>query len=260
MGKKKYDKLNDDEYEKRLYELWIELVKLQRHVIAADERILLILEGRDAAGKDGTIKRLTEHLSPRDTRIFAPGKPNERERGSWYFQRFVPHFPAAGEIVIFNRSWYNRAGVEAVMGFCTPTETEVFLNEVLRFEGILGRSGIQIRKYYLDIDRDEQAERLEERRKDPLKQWKISPVDARAEELWDEYSAARNLMFERTHDELHPWTVVRADHKKTARVNAIAHFVSGFEYEDKREDVLKVDPRVVFPYGKKRLRDGSIAE
>ena len=252
-------RLSKEEYHAALRPLEIELVKLQRHVIATGMRVLFLFEGRDAAGKDGTIKRITRHMSPRETRVFAPGKPDEREKESWYYQRFLPHLPANGEIVVFNRSWYNRAGVEPVMGFCAPEECERFLGEVLSLEHLLARDGLQLRKLYLDVSRKEQEKRLEERRRDPLKQWKISPVDARAAELWDDYSAARDRMLRRTHDETLPWVVVRADHKRTARIHVIRHLLSTFEYEERRDELLEVDPDIVFRFTEARLHDGSIA-
>ena len=186
--------LSDRAYEHALLRLQIELVKLQRHVIARGQRVLVILEGRDAAGKDGTIKRIVEHMSPRETRVVALGPPSERDAHSWYFQRYVPYLPAAGEIVLFNRSWYNRAGVERVMGFCTKVETEDFLETVPQFEAMLIHDGITVLKYYLDITKEEQKERLADRRKDPLKQWKLSPIDAKAPKLWKDYSKARDRM------------------------------------------------------------------
>jgi len=259
MKRKKPERLSGDEYDELMHPLQIELVKLQRHVIAEGLRVLFLLEGRDAAGKDGTIKRITRHMSPRETRVFAPGKPTERERESWYFQRFLPHLPANGEIVIFNRSWYNRAGVERVMGFCTEDESDRFLGEVLGLEHLLARGGIHLRKLYLDISKGEQAERLQDRREDPLKQWKISPVDARAEELWDDYSDARDEMLRRTHDEAQPWHVVNADHKKTARIHVIRHLLRSFDYDGREDDLLDVDDDVVFRFTDARLEDGSIA-
>ena len=188
----------DHHYKKALYDLQVQLVKLQRHLIAKGTRVLVIIEGRDSAGKDGTIKRLTEHMSPRETRVHAPGKPSDREETQWYFQRFVPFLPAADEFVVFNRSWYNRAGVERVMGFATPRQVEDFLDMVVPFEEMLVRDGIELRKYYLDISKSEQKKRLAARRKDPLKQWKMSPVDEAAQENWKPYSEARDAMFKRT--------------------------------------------------------------
>ncbi|HGM4940432.1 TPA: polyphosphate kinase 2, partial [Pseudomonas aeruginosa] len=177
-----------EDYEAQLHMLQIELVKLQRHFIKCNDRILILLEGRDGAGKDGSIKRLVEHLSPRETRVVALGKPSDRDRTGWYFQRYVPHLPVGEELVVFNRSWYNRAGVEPVMGFCTAEEHEEFMNSVPKFEEMLVNSGIKLLKYYLDIGKKEQSRRLGERRRDPLKQWKSSPVDAVALKHWDGYT------------------------------------------------------------------------
>src|SRR6516164_7631315 len=174
-------------YEVALLEVQIQLVRVQRHIIKHGHKVLIIFEGRDASGKDGTIKRLVEHLSPRETRVVALGVPSDKERNSWYFQRFVAHLPAAHEMVMFNRSWYNRAGVEPVMGFCTPREYESFLDDVLPFEHMLIGAGIQILKYYLDISKKEQAKRLPDRRRDPLKQWKMSPIDKVAVRRFDAY-------------------------------------------------------------------------
>ena len=193
-------------YGKTLRTLQIELVKFQKHLIAHGDRILIILEGRDSAGKDGTIKRVIEHLSPRETRVVALGKPSTRDESEWYFQRYVPHLPAAQDFVLFNRSWYNRAGVEWVMGFCTEAQYEEFMETVPVFEQMLVRSGIQLFKYYLDIDKAEQRRRLKARLTDPLKQWKMSPIDAAAQKHWKDYSVARNAMFARTHTPTAPWT------------------------------------------------------
>ena len=248
-----------DRYRRTLEELQIELVKLQRHMIAHDYKILVLIEGRDAAGKDGVIKRIVEHLSPRETRVVALGKPSDRDRSSWYFQRYVPHLPAADEFVLFNRSWYNRAGVERVMGFCTEAEYEEFMRTVLDFERMLLGSGIRLIKYYLDISKGEQRKRLAERRKDPLKQWKISPIDAQATKKWKAYSRARDEMLSRTHSPLTPWTIVRSDDKKEARLGLIRDLLSRLPYDDKRKRLLKADPRVVFPFAEARLHDGMIA-
>jgi polyphosphate kinase 2 len=235
-------------YRDALRTLQIELVKLQRHMIANDYKILVLLEGRDAAGKDGAIKRIVEHLSPRETRVVALQKPSDRENSSWYFQRYVPHLPAADEFVLFNRSWYNRAGVEPVMGFCTQTQYEEFMATVLHFERMLVGSGIRLIKYYLDISRAEQKKRLAERHADPLKQWKISPIDAVAAKKWKAYSKARDEMLARTHSELTPWTIVRADDKKAARLNLIRDLLNRLPYDDKRPRLLKSDPDIVFRY------------
>ncbi|KUJ83562.1 polyphosphate kinase 2 [Microbulbifer flavimaris] len=246
-------------YKEELRHLQIELVKLQRHLIACDLQILILFEGRDAAGKDGTIKRIVEHLSPRETRVVALGKPSDRDRNSWYFQRYVPHLPSKQEMVLFNRSWYNRAGVERVMGFCSDHEYREFMASVVPFERMLASSGIQIIKYYLDIDREEQKARIEARHTDPLKQWKISPIDETAVSHWDEYSIARNEMFAKSHSELVPWYVVRANDKKTARLNVIRHLLATVECpeHDRREDLPDSD--IVFPYDGRHLLSGKIA-
>ncbi|OWS68863.1 polyphosphate kinase 2 [Polynucleobacter campilacus] len=237
-----------DDYDDQLHQLLqIELVKLQRQVILGGLRLLIILEGRDAAGKDGTIKRIIEHLSPRETHVVALGKPSSREEGEWYFQRYVSELPSAGELTIFNRSWYNRAGVEKVMGFCTDTQYKQFMGSVNEFEGLLADSGIQIMKYYLDIDKKEQAERLESRKKDPLKQWKISPIDEEAQNKWEAYSVARDLMLLKTSSIKAPWTVVNANNKKQTHLNLIQDLLSRVSYKDKNEKILTVDPEVVMP-------------
>ena len=222
----------DPSYDKTLRHLQIELVKLQRHVITRGRKVLIILEGRDAAGKDGTIKRIIEHLSPRDIRVVALPKPSDVEVTQWYFQRYIAHLPAAGEIVLFNRSWYNRAGVEQVMGFCTEPEYHQFLRDVPVFENMLVQSGITVIKYYLDIDRKEQKKRLEARREDPLKQWKISPIDDKAIKHFDSYTEARDKMLRATDSAAAPWMVVRAGDKKAARLAIIADLITRVDYED----------------------------
>jgi polyphosphate kinase 2 len=249
----------DGHYRASLRKLQIELVKLQRHVIRFDHRLLIIVEGRDAAGKDGVIKRVVEHLSPRETRVVALGKPSDRDTHSWYFQRYVPHLPSSQEMVVMNRSWYNRAGVERVMGFCTDDEYEEFMAMVLPFEQMLEKSGTQILKYYLDISADEQKRRLADRRRDPLKQWKVSPIDKVAVKHWDAYSAARNEMLARTHTDATPWYVVRADDKKRARLNLIRHVMSRVECPDKDEHAARPDEDIVFAYDNTRLKTGAIA-
>lgn len=240
--------ISKKDYKETLHKLQIELVKLQRHFIDHNKKILVIFEGRDAAGKDGTIKRITEHLSPRETRVVALGKPSDRDRSAWYFQRYVPFLPVAQELVLFNRSWYNRAGVERVMGFCTEAEYQEFMSTVLDFEQMLVRSGITFIKYYLDISKQEQKLRLEERKKDPLTQWKISPLDSVALEKWNEYSAARDKMLARTHNAHLPWTIVRADNKHLARLNVIKDLLSRLDYQDKAAELVVADARVVSPY------------
>jgi polyphosphate kinase 2 len=245
------DDEDDHHYRRKLRALQIELVKLQRKLIADGARVLIILEGRDGAGKDGTIKRLTEHMSPRETRVHAPGKPSSREDTLWYFQRFVRFLPAGEEFVVFNRSWYNRAGVERVMGFCGEDEVEAFFETVGPFESLLVRDGIALRKYYLDIDKEEQKRRLEARRNDPLKQWKISPVDAAAQGKWHAYSKARDAMFERTSHDTAPWRIVRADVKKTARLELIRDLLDSFDYKGKDKKITRPDREVVFEWSKK---------
>ena len=257
-------KHKDDEpkhgYEATLHALQIELVKFQRHLIKHGERILILFEGRDAAGKDGTIKHIIEHLSPRETRVVALGTPSDRERSEWYFQRYVPHLPAAREIVLFNRSWYTRAGVARVMGFCTPEEYDSFMRMVPGFEAMLVESGIILFKYYLDISRQEQKQRLKDRRHDPLKQWKLSPIDEAALDHWADYSKARNEMLARTHMPDAPWTVVNANDKHAARLNVIRDLLTRLKYKDKDEALLLTDPEIVFPYSEAALRKGLIAE
>ncbi|HXB19577.1 MAG TPA: polyphosphate kinase 2 [Steroidobacteraceae bacterium] len=237
--------LGKHRYARELHRLQIELVKLHRHVIAGGRKVLVILEGRDAAGKDGTIKRIAEHLSPREVRVVAPGKPSDREETEWYFQRFTVHLPAAQEIVLFNRSRYNRAGVEYVMKFCTRAEHEAFLEATPGFEQMLVRSGIHLLKYYLDISRLEQARRLRERRRDPLKQWKLSPVDEAAQQHWRDYSRARDQMLLRTHTRAAPWMVVRADDKHQARLNVIRDMLARVPAPDVTRRLARPDARVL---------------
>jgi polyphosphate kinase 2 len=246
----------DDHYKRALYELQIELVKLQRELIADNARVLIVLEGRDGAGKDGSIRRITKHMSPRDTRVHAPGKPSSREETQWYFQRFVPFLPAGGEFVIFNRSWYNRSGVEAVMKFATKPQVEAFYESVAPFEDMLIRDGMHIRKYYLDITKNEQAKRLAAREKSPLKQWKISPVDAVAQKKWHDYSKARDETFARTDHHAAPWRIVCSDIKKIARLELMRDLLSSFDYKGKSKAAAKPDRNVVFfwsPEKKDRL-------
>ncbi len=240
--------ISKEDYKAELRTLQIGLVKLQRHVIQHKHKILVILEGRDAAGKDGTIKRIVEHLSPRETRVVALGKPSEKDRSSWYFQRYAQYLPSAEEIVLMNRSWYNRAGVERVMGFCDDREYEDFMTSVITFEQMLVKSGIQIIKYYLDISKPEQKKRLEERRTDPLKQWKISPIDEVAIEHWDDYTHAKDEMLKRTHNDITPWHVVRADNKKITRLNVIRHLLDYVECPGEDMNTPPPDPNVIYTF------------
>lgn len=259
MPKKQPKKIKTATYKDTLRLLQIELVKLQKHIIKKNERILIIIEGRDAGGKDGTIKRITQYLSPRETRIVALGKPSDRDNNSWYFQRYAAHLPAADEMVFFNRSWYNRAGVERVMGFCSDQEYHEFLETVPDFEQMLVRSGIKLLKYYLDISRDEQKKRLKDRQQNPLKQWKVSPIDKAAQKHWDDYSLTRNTMFARTHHLAAPWTIVRADDKQVARINVIKDMLFRLAYKDKDEALILPDANIVFNYEESYLQNGMIA-
>lgn len=268
MGKKNNDRKKDGkpvpqiskkDYEDTLYKLQVELVKLQRHLIKCGDRILIIFEGRDAAGKDGTIKRIIQHLSPRETRVVALGKPSDRDRSSWYFQRYISHLPAAQELVLFNRSWYNRAGVEPVMGFCTHAEYEEFMSSVPEFEHMLVRSGIKLLKYYLDISKSEQAERLDDRKKDPLAQWKISALDKHALKKWKDYSLARDKMLAHTHNLTSPWTIVHADDKPLARINIIKDLLSRLDYANKDERLVMPDKRVVTSFDISFIEEGRLA-
>jgi polyphosphate kinase 2 len=251
--------ISHSQYKDELVKLQIELVKLQRDVIRENRRILIILEGRDAAGKDGTIKRIIKHMSPRDTRVVALPKPSDRQIGQWYFQRYIAQLPTAQELVLFNRSWYNRAGVEHVMGFCTDAEYEEFMPAVVDLEALLIRSGITIVKYYLDISKGEQGKRLKDRKASPLKQWKVSPIDDQANKLWDDYSRARNTMFARTHTVVSPWRIVRADDKRQARLNLIRDLLTRLEYPGADETLLTPNPNVVFTYDEAYLHNGMIA-
>lgn len=237
-----------DDYSEALVALQIELVKLQRKLIADNARVLLIVEGRDGAGKDGAIKRLTEHMSPRETRVFAPAKPSNREETEWYFQRFIPELPAGGEFVVFNRSWYNRAGVERVMGFATEDQVEVFLTSVVPFEELLVRDGLHLRKVYLDISKPEQAKRLEARRKSPLKNWKISPIDEVAQKKWHDYSNARDIMLDRTSHTAGPWTIVRTDEKKVARLEMMRSLLASFDYKGQDKKLVRPEKSVAFTW------------
>lgn len=259
MTVKKKENIKNGNYKHDLKLLQIELVKLQRHIIKNNLQILIIFEGRDAAGKDGVIKRVTQHLSPRETRVVALGKPSDREKNSWYFQRFVPHLPSKQEMVLLNRSWYNRAGVERVMGFCSDDEYEDFMEAVVPFEHMLVKSGIQIFKYYLDISKKEQEQRLKDRKSSPLTQWKISPIDESAQKLWKDYSIARNEMLVRTDNKVTPWYIVRADNKKEARLNVISHLMTHVVCPNKDKHAPKYDPKQIFKFDKKHLEGGSIA-
>ncbi|MGA1932465.1 polyphosphate kinase 2 [Arcobacter sp. YIC-464] len=227
------------EYERELTSLQIELLKLQNHVKDKGLKLLMIFEGRDAAGKGGTIKRITEHLNPRGARVVALEKPSDIEKTQWYFQRYTKHLPSAGEIVLFDRSWYNRAGVEPVMGFCSTEEHHEFLREVPEFEKMLVKSGIILMKFYFSVSKKEQARRFKKREVDPLKQYKLSPVDKESQNLWDKYTVAKFSMLMASNSEHAPWTVIRSDNKKKARLNCIKHILSNIEYPNKVHEVIE---------------------
>jgi polyphosphate kinase 2 len=233
------------EYEKELKELQIELLKLQNHVKDQGLKILLIFEGRDAAGKGGTIKRMTEHLNPRGARVVALDKPSDVEKTQWYFQRYTQYLPSAGEIVFFDRSWYNRAGVEPVMGFCTEDEHQRFLHQVPEYERMLVNSGIILFKFYFSVSKQEQAKRFKERKTDLLKQYKLSPVDEKSQDLWDQYTVAKHSMLFASHTTLSPWIIIRSDNKKKARLNCIKHVLNSVSYHSKTTKKLAISKNIL---------------
>ena len=232
-------------YEKELRKLQIELLKFQNFVKEKGLKVLILTEGRDAAGKGGSIKRLTEHLNPRGCRVVALEKPSDVEKTQWYFQRYVSHLPAAGEIVIFDRSWYNRAGVEPVMGFCTQDEHKKFLKEVPLFEEMLVNSGILMFKFYFSVSKEEQKKRFESRKTDPLKQYKLSPVDEKSQKLWDKYTIAKYSMLLASNTPLCPWTIIGSDNKKKARLNVFRYILNNVEYKGKSKDIKEPDKDLV---------------
>lgn len=233
-------------YEMELKKLQVELMKLQQDMKNRGTRVLVIFEGRDAAGKGGTIKRITTFLNPRNTRIVALAAPSDREVSQWYFQRYVPHLPAAGELVLFDRSWYNRAMVEPVMGFCTDEQHKRFLKDVPLFEEMLVKDGIKLFKFYFSVSKEEQAKRFESRKTDILKQYKLSPVDNLAQTYWDQYTVKKFQMLNESNRTLSPWTILRSDDKKKARLNCIKHILSHLDYDKKLSDEeLAIDPKIV---------------
>ena len=233
-------------YEEELRLLQIELLKLQNHLKESGQKVLMIFEGRDAAGKGGTIKRITEHLNPRGARVVALDKPSDVEKTQWYFQRYTHHLPSASEIVLFDRSWYNRGGVEPVMGFCTQEEHKEFLHEVPEFERMLVNSNTILFKFYFSVSKKEQAKRFEKRKTDPLKQYKLSPVDEKSQQMWDKYTIAKYSMLLASHTFHAPWTIIRSDNKKKARINAIKHILNNVEYPNKiKKSLLKIDPKIL---------------
>ena len=233
-------------YEKQKYRLQVELLKLQAWVKETGQRVVVLFEGRDAAGKGGTIKRFMEHLNPRGAHVVALEKPSDTERGQWYFQRYIQHLPSAGEIVLFDRSWYNRAGVERVMGFCSPDEYNEFMRQVPEFERNLVRSGIHVIKFWFSVSREEQRRRFKERESHPLKQWKLSPIDLASLDKWDDYTKAKEAMFFYTDTADSPWTVVKSDCKKRARLNAMRYVLHKLPYANKDIDLIgALDPLLV---------------
>ena len=234
------------EYEQELTKLQIELLKFQNHVKEQGLKVLMIFEGRDAAGKGGTIKRITEHLNPRGARVIALEKPSDRETSQWYFQRYTQYLPSAGEIVLFDRSWYNRAGVEPVMGFCSTTEHHEFLKEVPEFEQMLVKSGIILMKFYFSVSKKEQAKRFKKREVDPLKQYKLSPVDKESQKLWDKYTIAKFSMLMASNTDISPWTVIKSDDKKQARLNCMKYILSHVEYPNQLDSThVKTDDSIL---------------
>lgn len=238
------------DYEEELRKLQIELVKLQQWIAKNKKRVAVIFEGRDAAGKGGSIRRFMEHMNPRSTRLVALNKPTEVEKGQWYFQRYIKELPNPGEIVFFDRSWYNRAVVEPVMGFCNDDQYQNFLVQVPEFEHMLYEDGVVVIKFWLSISKDEQLRRFNSRNNNPLKRWKFSPVDKRGQELWDRYSYYKNEMFSKTHTAYSPWIVVKTNNKKEARVECMRHVLSQFDYDGKEEaqTILTPDPNIVMRY------------
>jgi polyphosphate kinase 2 len=232
-------KMRTSDYELHLLDLQTELLKVQAWVKQSGERIIMIFEGRDAAGKGGTIKRFTEHLNPRGAKVVALEKPSDREKSQWYFQRYITHLPSAGEILFFDRSWYNRAGVERVMNFCTPNEYLEFMRECPEIERMLVRSGIRLYKYWFSVTQEEQRRRFASREHDPLKQWKLSPIDKASLDKWDAYTEAKEAMFFYTDTADAPWTIVKSDDKKRARLNCMQHFLSTLDYPGKDRSVVR---------------------
>lgn len=232
-------------YEEELVQLQIELVKLQKEVLKSKKRIAIIIEGRDAAGKGGAIRRFTHYLNPRNTRVVALPKPSKVEKGQWYFQRYIDKLPNEGEIVFFDRSWYNRAIVEPVNDFCTQEQYEHFMNQVLNFEKMLVDDGVILIKLWFSISKEEQAIRFKERKENPLKQWKFSPVDQAAQEKWDDYTKYKNKMFEKTNSKESPWVIIKGNNKQKARLESIRYVLSQIEYESKNIDLTLVDPKII---------------
>ena len=259
-GSYPYDKKIDVlEYEQQKHELQIELLKVQNWAKETKQRIVIVFEGRDAAGKGGTIKRFMEHLNPRAARVVALEKPNARELNQWYFQRYIQHLPSKGDMVLFDRSWYNRAGVEKVMGFCSDHEHLEFLRQAPQLERMLVNSGIIMFKYWFSVSREEQFRRFKSRQTDPLKQWKLSPIDMESLARWDDYSKAKESMFFHTDTKDAPWTVIRSDDKKRGRINCMHHFLSSLDYPNKDNHVVgNPDPLIAGPANKIHERNETV--
>ncbi|HHV20851.1 MAG TPA: polyphosphate kinase 2 [Propionibacterium sp.] len=242
-----YDhRMTREEYDEIKYLLQIELLKVQYWSEDNDLRHIIVFEGRDAAGKGGTIKRFTEHLNPRGARVVALNKPNDRERGQWYFQRYINHFPTFGELVLFDRSWYNRAGVERVMGFCTDDEYETFMEQAPKFEHMIVDSGIHLTKFWFSVTQHEQRTRFAIRQIDPVRRWKLSPMDLESLDRWEAYTDAKEQMFLRTDSDWAPWTTIKSNDKKRGRIEAMRAFLTQFDYPDKNHEIIGTpDPKIV---------------
>ncbi len=239
-------KMGRKEYERQKAKLQAELLKVQKWVGETGQKFVLLFEGRDAAGKGGTIKRFMEHLNPREARVVALNKPSEREKGQWFFQRYIEQLPTSGEMVFYDRSWYNRAGVERVMGFCSPTEYLEFMRQTPELERMMVRSGIRLYKYWFSVTQDEQKRRFDSRKEDPLKRWKLSPVDLASLSKWDDYTEAKEAMFFYTDTADAPWTIVKSNDKKRARLETMRHFLSTLDYPDKDHDIATPpDPLII---------------
>lgn len=249
------ERMTREEYERQKYRLQVELLKFQYWLEDSGQKAIILFEGRDAAGKGGTIKRFTEHLNPRSARVVALTKPSDREQGQWYFQRYIQHFPTAGEIVMFDRSWYNRANVERVMGFCTPEEYETFMEQAPVFERMLVDSGIHLTKFWFSVSRTEQRTRFALRQLDPVRRWKLSPMDIASLDRWEEYTEAKEEMFRRTDKKHAPWTIVRSNDKKRARINAMRFFLGQFDYEGRDDEVVTAPDPLLVMRGKQETAD-----
>ena len=250
------DKMDREDYEETLRDLQEELVKVQTWLQETGTRVMMLFEGRDAAGKGGTIKRITACMNPRHVKVVALPKPSEREQGEWYYQRYIRHFPSAGEMVLFDRSWYNRAGVEPVMGFCSDDQHRNFLEETPRFEQMIVDEGIRFFKFWLNVGQEMQLKRFHDRRHDPLKVWKISPIDLKAMARWEDYTAARDLMLQKTHTEYAPWTIVRSNDKRRARLESIRHILLNLDYDGRNMKRIGQPDRSIIGQGPQFVADG----